>query len=144
MPRARCSDQPLPEFVTALEQFNQGRFFEQHETLEMLWRNEFGRLRGLYQGILQVGVGFHHLKRGNYNGAVHLLERGLSRLAAYAPACQGVDVARLISETRRCYEQLLSLGAQHLDAFDWSLVPQVHWTSGTPPTTSTQPEHHIG
>ena len=33
--------------------------FEQHETLELLWRAERRDIRYLYQGILQIGVAFH-------------------------------------------------------------------------------------
>lgn len=128
MPRARCKDAPLPEFVAGLEQFNRGQFFECHETLELLWRAEFGPLRELYQGILQVGVGFYHLKRGNHHGALALLERGLRRLAPFGSSCQGVDVARLAAESQRCYEELTVLGPERLAEFDRRTIPQVHFS----------------
>jgi len=31
--------------------------------LELLWRAERRDVRRLYQGILQIGVAFHHLRR---------------------------------------------------------------------------------
>ena len=79
---------PVDPLIAGFEQFNRGEYFEQHETLELVWRAEYGRLRELYKGIIQVGVGLYHLKRLNHTGAVHLLERGLSRLPPYAPICR--------------------------------------------------------
>lgn len=121
-----CGDPPSPTLLQGIRQFNRRQFFEQHETLELLWRAEPGPLRDLYKGILQVGVGFYHLQRGNYIGAAHLLERGLARLPPFAPACLGIDVARLIAEAGQCYHEVVRLGPQHLYAFPWPLVPSIH------------------
>ena len=46
-----------------IAQFNRGEFFEQHETLEDLWREEPRPIRTLYQGILQIGVALYHVQR---------------------------------------------------------------------------------
>ena len=90
----------------ALGEFNDGRFFEQHETLELLWRAEAGLLRALYQGILQIGVGCHHWRAGNRHGARTLLGKGIDHLATLAPVCRGVDVAALVRDARRLLERL--------------------------------------
>ena len=90
----------------ALGEFNAGRFFEQHETLELLWRAEAGPLRALYQGILQIGVGCHHWRAGNRHGAQTLLRKGIDHLASFVPACQGVDVAALVRDARTLLERL--------------------------------------
>src|SRR5256712_9146780 len=89
--RARCDQPPPPELRAGIEEFNRGEFFEQHETLELLWRATRTPDRGLYHGILQIGVGFHHWRRGNFHGASVLLEEGLGRLEPFAPTCQTVD-----------------------------------------------------
>ncbi len=121
-----CDAAPPAALLVGIEQFNQGLFFEQHETLEDAWIEESGRIRYLYQGILQVGVGFLHLRRGNYRGAIGLLQRGIGYLAPFAPACLGVDVARLVVESARALSQLEQLGPRQMRAFDRSLIPQVH------------------
>lgn len=90
-----------PELYHGLEQFNRGEFFECHETLEALWLSERGAGRGLYQGILQVGVGFYHLLRGNRTGTLRLLDRGIVRLERFMPERQGIDVASLVRDARR-------------------------------------------
>ena len=107
--------------------FNAGEFFEQHEVLEDLWRAERGPIRELYQGILQVGVGFHHLGRGNYHGAVALLDRGLSRLRGVAPDALGLDVAGLIVAASAARDLIVDLGPNHLDRFDRARIPKIAW-----------------
>jgi hypothetical protein len=86
----RWCDDPLPLLLLeAVAQFNRGDYFEQHETLELLWRAEARPVRRLYQGILQIGVAFHHLRRRNYHGVVYMLTRGAAYLKPFAPRCRG-------------------------------------------------------
>ena len=107
--------------------FNAGEFFEQHEVLEELWRAEKGPIRELYHGILQIGVGFHHLQRGNYHGAVTLLDRGLARLGRVAPDAMGVDVGALVVAASAGRDRIVELGPNRLDQFDRSRIPKVQW-----------------
>lgn len=97
-----------PELRRAIDQFNRGEFFACHETLEGLWIHEPGALRELYQGILQVAVGFYHHRRGNQRGAILCLERGLRRLGPFRPACQGIDVGRLVTDAALALTAILS------------------------------------
>jgi predicted metal-dependent hydrolase len=108
-------------------QFNRGEFFECHETLEALWLAEKEPLRRLYQGILQVGVAFHHLRRGNYRGTMNLLRSGTAHLAPFAPECLGVDVDALLRAARRCQATLAALGPDRIAEFDPRLIPRVRW-----------------
>ena len=122
----RCQDPPIPALIKGIEEFNTRRFFECHETLEDAWIEEDGPIRELYQGILQVGVGFYHLRRGNYAGACSLLERGTRLLGSFAPQCMGVDVERLIAEAREAHAALQALGPERMDQFNPGLIPYVH------------------
>jgi hypothetical protein len=124
-PTSRCADPPSPALLQGIAQFNRGEFFEQHETLEEAWIEEDDPIRYLYQGILQVGVGFHHLMRGNAYGAARLWARGVALLEAFPPVCCRVDVADLIAATRRCMAELEHLGPQRVFDFDRSLIPTV-------------------
>jgi predicted metal-dependent hydrolase len=118
----------LPDLVLrGIEEFNSGEFFECHEYLEEAWMEESGRVRYLYQGILQVGVGFYHLQNGNWRGATGLLRNGTTRLKEFEPVTLGVDVARLIRESERCLQELEERGRGQLDEFDHSTIPKVHW-----------------
>jgi predicted metal-dependent hydrolase len=120
-----CQELPPPELLHGIEQFNHREYFECHETLEGLWNRERRPIRTLYKGILQVGVGCYHLLRGNYHGAVVKLESGAAYLEPFAPRCQSVEVARLISDARRLRARLVELGPEHFRAVDLGLLPQV-------------------
>ena len=119
----------LPELVLkGIEEFNRGEFYECHEYLEEAWMQEPGRVRFLYQGILQVGVGFYHLQNGNWRGATGLLRNGALRLKEFEPETLGVDVARLVRESERCLRELEELGRGRIDEFDASKIPRVEFT----------------
>src|SRR3977135_3231091 len=116
--RPRGAEPPPRALLKGIEQFNAGEFFEQHETLELLWRDTRAPIRGLYHGILQIGVGFHHWRNGNHHGASVLLEEGIERLRPFAPACQGVDVGALIVDATRARDELLRLGPEGMRTYD--------------------------
>jgi len=121
-----CDEPAPPALLDAIAQFNRGEFFEQHETLELLWRAERRNVRFLYQGILQIGVAFHHLRKLNHHGTVYMLTRGPRYLAPFAPRCQGVDVQRLLDDAAEALREVERLGPARLDEFDWTLAVKVH------------------
>ena len=85
------------------------------------------RVRFLYQGILQVGVGFYHQQNGNWRGATGLLRNGTQRLKEFEPETQGIDVAKLVRQCERCLEELEELGRERVREFDRSLIPRVEF-----------------
>jgi hypothetical protein len=120
----------LPDLVIkGIEEFNNGEFYECHEYLEEAWMQEPRRVRFLYQGILQVGVGFYHQQNGNWRGATGLLRNGTVRLKEFEPETLGIDVARLVGECERCLRELEELGHERVGEFDRSGVPKVNWTT---------------
>jgi uncharacterized protein len=122
-----CDEPAPPELVKGIHEFNAGEFFEQHETLELLWRATPGEIRHLYEGILQIGVGMHHLfKNRNFHGAAVKLDHGIRLLEAFPDACHGIDVARLRRDATRAREHLLELGPDRLGQFDGKRTPRVH------------------
>lgn len=120
-------DEPAPElFRRGLEEFNAGAYFECHETLEELWREEARPIRRLYQGILLVGVSLYKvIAQRNYAGAMSLLDRGLAHLDGFPAQCHGVDVALLRRDGRRLREELLRLGPERFSELDRSFIPRV-------------------
>lgn len=123
-----CGDDPPAEFLRAIEEFNRGAFFECHETLEALWLAEAEPLRRLYQGILQVGVAFHHQRRANYRGTMNLLASGIGHLRPFAPRCLGVDVEALLDGAVRCRDALLALGPERIGELNAALIPKIDIT----------------
>jgi predicted metal-dependent hydrolase len=120
-----CNEAPPALMLEGIAQFNRGEYFEQHETLELLWRAERREVRRLYQGILQIGVAFHHLRRRNHHGTVYMLTRGAQYLAPFAPRCQGVDVRTLIADAASALLEVQRLGPDRLADFNWQLVPVI-------------------
>jgi uncharacterized protein len=126
-----CAETAPAELEKAVHEFNAGEFFEQHETLELLWRATEGEIRHLYEGILQIGVGMHHLLTNkNFHGAAVKLDHGIRLLEAFPPTCHGFDIARLRRDATVARRQLLELGASRLDEFPKSLVPSIHRAEG--------------
>jgi uncharacterized protein len=122
-----CATPAPPELIKAMHEFNTGEFFEQHETLELLWRATPDEIRHLYEGILQIGVGMHHLLvKRNFHGATVKIDHGIRLLEAFPAVCHGVDIDRLRRDATVARTHLLELGPQHLDAFDPKFVPRVH------------------
>lgn len=119
----------LPDLaLKGIEEFNRGEFYECHKYLEEAWMQEPRHVRFLYQGILQVGVGFYHLQNGNWRGATGLLRNGTVRLREFEPETLGIDVARLVRESERCLRELEELGRERIEEFDRAGVPKVEWT----------------
>ena len=122
-----CAAPAPPELRQAIHEFNAGEFFEQHETLELLWRATPDEIRHLYEGILQVGVGLHHLfTKHNFRGAAVKLDHGIRLLEAFPEVCHGVDIGRLRRDATAARAHLLDLGPDHLEEFDRTWIPRVH------------------
>jgi sugar phosphate isomerase/epimerase/predicted metal-dependent hydrolase len=131
-------DAPLPEGVLeGIRLFNQGQFYECHEEIEHEWHAERGPVRQLYQGILQIGVGFHHIRGGNQRGAVLLLTDGIAKVSGFLPICRGVDTGSLVMQSQRCLDMVASLSSGELASFDWDLVPVINVQS--PATQEARP-----
>jgi len=89
-----------------IELFNAGEFYECHEVLEDVWRPSRGAERFFLQALIHFAVGFYHHQQGNRIGAELQLRKGLSKLAGYLPAFQGVNTARLYREGQAALETI--------------------------------------
>jgi len=88
--------QPLPQLAQdALELFQNGEYYRQHDLLEELWMATDGPVRDLYRGVLQVGIAYYHLQRGKPHAALKMLQRSVQWLQPLPEQCQGIDVAQL-------------------------------------------------
>lgn len=124
-PRRRCGD-PAPDgLLEGIRLFNAGEFFECHEALEDIWHEEREPIRYLYQGILQIGVGFHHLRNRNFRGATLLLRDGIEKTRYFTPECMGIRTVELCDQAQVCLDLLHALGKERIAEFDWLLVPRV-------------------
>ncbi len=123
--QSRCVEKPPHGLSEGIRLFNAGRYYECHNALEDLWHAEAGPIRYLYQGILQIGVGFHHWRSNNYRGAMLLLTDGIDKVHYFSPCCLDVDTDRLLDDARRCLRQLHAFGPAQMSAFDWDEAPRI-------------------
>jgi uncharacterized protein len=85
----------LHEFLQAVNQFNQGRYLECHETFEDVWRVQDDPQRKVTQGIIQFAVALHHLQNDNRLGAGKLFRRALVHLTPFEKEATGINVNQL-------------------------------------------------
>lgn len=130
-PLDSCAAPPPPALLRGIAEFNAGAYWECHETLEALWVAERGPIRDLYQGILQIGVGFYHLRAGNRNGALKVLGRGLRRLDGLSPACQHVDVAGLARAARAMHDRLAALAPERIRELANEALPTIEMAAAS-------------
>ena len=117
-----CSE-PLPLLAQqGIHQFNQRHFYQQHDLLEALWMETPTPVRDLYRAILQVGIAYYQIERGNANGALKMLWRSKQWLAILPNVCQGVDVEQLRQDAQAVEQALLALPPHELSLFDHRLL----------------------
>ena len=76
--------------------FNDEYFFEAHEVLEDVWKQEHGEPRLFLQGLIQISAAYHHYQNGNLVGAATLLQRGADKIRKYPARYLGIDAAGLV------------------------------------------------
>ena len=102
----------------AVAQFNQGEYWQCHETLEDIWILEQYPLRLFYHGLIKAAVGLLHLERQNYLGAsLKLKDAGLT-LVPFSPKMMGIDIAQLLDDIQQCLELIDSDRCSNHDAVD--------------------------
>ena len=122
-----CFGELHPRAKEGIRLFNEGKYFEAHEALEAAWRAETGRIRELYQGILQAAVTYHHILRGNYAGAVKVYGRSMKWLNKFPSSCRGVDVGQLRSDLEQAIGEVQRQRQEHIAEFDRSLLKPLVW-----------------
>jgi predicted metal-dependent hydrolase len=108
VPEPELSEEERRQLAEGMAQFNQGLFFECHDTLEDVWTGVRGPSRDFFQGLIQVAVGFYHLGNDNRSGAATMLRRGLGRLAKYPDAYGGLELVLLRHEVQKWLERVES------------------------------------
>src|SRR5579859_2420552 len=121
----QCQEPPPALVYKGLREFNEGLYFECHETLEEAWNHESGPVREVYRAILQISIAYYHITRGNYNGALKLFLRSRQWFAPLPDRCQGIDIARLRTDADAARAHLEALGPELIAEFDRSLFKPV-------------------
>jgi uncharacterized protein len=85
-------------YARGLEHLRAARHYEAHDELEIAWREAPPEERSFLQGLVHVAVAWHHARHRNRSGCERQLEKAARRLATYAPAHRGVDVAAVLAQ----------------------------------------------
>jgi len=128
------------QFEIGIAEFNEGRFFECHDTFEAMWMEERGEARRFLQGLIQGAVGILHATRGNLAGAASQLEKALAKLVEYPERYCGIDVDALRTDLAALRASFGS-GEGGLQ-FDPDLIPTIDYThdpAALPPDLSSEP-----
>ena len=125
-----CDGHLHPLALQGILLFNEGKYFEAHEELEAAWKEEKGEIRRLYQGILEAGVAYLHITRGNYTGAIKVYGRSMKWLKDWPESCRGVNVGQLRKDLETAMAEVHRLGETGLKDFDRSILKPVVWKEG--------------
>ena len=120
-----CEEPLHPRALQGILLFNKGKYFEAHEELEAAWKEETGRIRELYQGILEAAVTYLHISRGNFPGAVKVYGRSMKWLKDWPEICRGVEVGQLRRDLEAAMVEVHLFGGTRLALFDQSLYKPV-------------------
>lgn len=91
----------LAEYQRGLALARAGSFFEAHEAFETAWRACSDKERDFFQGLVHVVVSAYQRGRARPVAAERQRVKALTRLAPFAPAHRGLDVAALLSALER-------------------------------------------
>jgi uncharacterized protein len=89
------------EYLEGLRLARAGRFFDAHEAFETAWRAADAEERDFFQGLVHVVVSAYQGGRGRKVGAERQRAKAIARLAPFAPAHRGLDLALLLEALRR-------------------------------------------
>ncbi|EFC79975.1 DUF309 domain-containing protein [Parafrankia sp. EUN1f] len=80
---------PREILLAAQNLLDEGLYFQAHEVLEAAWKAAPALERDLWRGLTQIVVGLVHVGRGNRQGAITLLRRGLAGLVPRPHTSEG-------------------------------------------------------
>jgi predicted metal-dependent hydrolase len=118
---AKLPEDWFERFEHGLAEFNEGKFYDCHETLEQCWQEQ-GRLeqalpnaiqdphRQWVQGFIQIAVAFHHLERDNVKGALKLLGRGFARIKKFPLITYPLELGPFEAVVKSTIDELEALG----------------------------------
>lgn len=131
----QCADELPPLARQGIELFNRGEYYAQHDLFEAQWMTTEGPVRDLYRAVLQIGVAYYQIERGNYRGALKMMQRSVQWLHWLPDTCQGIDVAGLRRDSYALRSELQRLDAQGLNELDRAFLKPVRWQPPHSPST---------
>ena len=123
-PAAEPPDDAPESLAKAVDQFNDRRFWECHETLEEVWLETPYPLRFFYHAVIKTAVGFHHMSRHNLHGAETKLSDGVRLLRLFQPSFLGVRTDALLGDGSEWLEKLRQRRAGSVSWAELDAIPR--------------------
>jgi hypothetical protein len=120
-----CTEELPLLAVQGVAKFNNREFYPQHDLFEEQWVKTEGPVRDLYRAVLQVGVAYYQIERGNHRGALKMLMRAVQWLEALPDVCQTINVAQLKADAYAVRAELERMNPDDIADFDESLLKPV-------------------
>ena len=83
-----------------IDLFNQGNFYECHDTIEEIWLQESSDRQPFLQGLIQAAVAFHHYQHGKWGAARSMLQMAIDKLSPFPDTYDGLEIGGLLSALR--------------------------------------------
>ncbi len=117
----------LGEFYKAVDEFNDGFYFESHETLEDLWMVTPWPERQFFQGIIQLAAALVHFARREHPGILKLLDASAEKLRDFTPEQFGVQTSPLVMDIERMRAEFAALGPDRFLEWDEASAPTIRY-----------------
>jgi len=102
-------------YLEGIELFNDGEWFEAHETWEDIWVLATGDRKRFYQGLIQCAVTLEHIRRGNPRGVRSVWASCLTKFQDLPDTVQGIHIPTLLAGMRRMVDPVLAMPAAAFD-----------------------------
>jgi len=117
-------------FFRGIREFNEGKFFEAHDSFEEIWQGYREPDREFLQGLIQAAVGLYHLEHRNLRGARSQLSKACSKLTAYRPEHRGLSVDLLFASLQRHLGVLEANRERGVEGFEILDRPRIQFSFG--------------
>ena len=115
--------EPPPGLALAVDEFNQAKYWQCHETLEGLWLAEAYPVRLFYHALIKAAIGLLHMERHNRRGAASKLSDAIDTLEPFLPRFMGLDTGKLAEELNARLDLLT--GTEQVDWKSIDRMPRV-------------------
>ena len=106
--------------------FNDGLYWESHETWEELWLELEDEPKLFVQGLIQVAAAYHKATvQLQPRGCVRLLTTALEKLDPAPPDFMGVETRRFLPAVRTTLAEAQRWLAGEVETFDRALLPRM-------------------
>jgi hypothetical protein len=110
----------------AIEQFNNGDFWDSHETLEAVWLETRYPLRLFYHALIKAAAGYHHASNHNRHGTTEKLKDAVRGLAVFPTEDMGIDSGRLRDEVSSWLAPIEAAARVDWATIDAQPRPRIH------------------